>query len=351
MKCLKDRQKNFLEVLFKYMKVNSSNITYKSGTKNYKYQNFTGLFSYKNLNNIFSRNKQTLQKNLTAIRRVKPGVYGTECAGSIALSDFEKQFTPEELTKIHNKGLSTNIDAWADALLKSSADNPLSTSSVYDCSVLYAFNDKKNTHFLYHSYFDVGRDFFESILKTFMPENYSKACIIAGDSNWWERHSQTIPQMFKALKGLNKNAIVNVFHVNSELPEIVGYKGSVFEIPNRRTALGLSDKGQASFEICDIKSNNILGQINYQAITSKKTELLRKYFEEQNFDKEILKILNKLLDERLIKIKRIEACKTLEELNRLINDKETFNQLQFLNAFNIQKQKILTALQGKGKSP
>ena len=58
----------------------------------------------------------------------------------------------------------------------------------------------------------------------------------------------------------------------------VGHNGSIFEIPNRRTALGLNDAGQASFKICDLKLNNILGEIDYNTNSSLRIAVLRNFF-------------------------------------------------------------------------
>ena len=67
----------------------------------------------------------------------------------------------ETLDKLYKRGLSTNTEGWSDCFLKSGADNPLSTSSVYDCSVMYLFNKDTNTHFLYHSYYKKNQDEFD----------------------------------------------------------------------------------------------------------------------------------------------------------------------------------------------
>ena len=81
--------------------------------------------------------------------------------------------------------------------------------------------------------------------------------------------SKTLTQMLKALKTNTQNAEVNIYHYNSELPEIVGYKGNVFEIPNARTALGFNDKGQASFKICDLQIENLNSELNTNVLQPK----------------------------------------------------------------------------------
>ena len=148
-------------------------------------------------------------------------------------------------------------------------------------------------------------------------------------------------ERIKALKINTKNADVNIYHYNSELPEIVGYKGNVFEIPNARTELGLSDKGQASFKICDLQIENLLSELNTKCTSTENIETLRKIYKKLGYDKEILKILDKLLDERAGKIKEMESCKTIEELNSLINSYPQNERLKYFNAMESQRNRIL----------
>lgn len=326
------------------MKISSYNTDYRiklNKIQNNKTPNFSGLFPKGLLKDIFCKQKNSFAGGLSKIKNIHPGAYGTECKHSIPLSDFNDQFNSKDLEKLYKKGLSTNTNAWADCFLISSADKPLSTSSVYDCSVLYLFNEKNNTHFLYHSYFNADEKLFQFLIKTFMPEGFTRAGIVPGDKSWSVRHKQTIPTMFNVLRKNNKKASITVYHDSSSLPEIVGHNGSIFEIPNRRTALGLNDAGQASFKICDLKLNNILGEIDYNTNNSLRIAVLRNFFAEKKYDNEILKVLNNLLDKRQEIINKIEACKTQEELELLLKPLDYQEKLKYIKPVYIQKQKLL----------
>ena len=329
------------------MKITDCNIYLHSRYKKYKAQVYPFPSFGINLKNsilkdVFLRQTSGAKKSLSRIKNIHPGEYGTECTGSLPLENFEEQFGLKELKNIYKKGFSTNTEGWANCFLKSDAQKPLSTSSVYDCSVLYLFNEKTNTHFLYHAYFNTDKNLFDFLIKTFMPEGFSKACIVPGDANWSASHSETLPEMFAALKCNNKNAQINVFHYSSKLPEIVGHKGKVFEILNNRTCIGLGDKGQASFKICDLRYDDIFGAIDYKAVSSKKIALFRQFFAEQKYDNEVLKILNTLLDKRQAVISKIEACTTIEKLDSFLKSFNYTERLKYCNAIELQNQKILS---------
>ena len=321
----------------------SANYTYPSYNANRLKNNSTPSFgiSFKPelLKDLFVKN--TPLHGVSKIKNVHAGEFGTVCKGSKPLKNFEESIGSTELKKLYKKGLSTNTEGWANCFLKSSAENPLSTSSVYDCSVMYLFNEKSKTHFLYHSFFDTTKTAFDYLIKTFMPEGFTKANLVTGYAKWYPKHGETLTQMIKALKINTKNADVNIYHYNSELPEIVGYKGNVFEIPNARTELGLSDKGQASFKICDLQIENLLSELNTKCTSTENIETLRKIYKKLGYDKEILKILDKLLDERAGKIKEMESCKTIEELNSLINSYPQNERLKYFNAMESQRNRIL----------
>ncbi len=248
------------------------------------------------LADIFVKQKDSV-KNITKIKKLHAGKFGTECKNSIPLANFEEMFGLKELEKLYKKGLSTNTEGWADAFLKAKADRPLSTSSVYDCSVMYLFNKDTNTHFLYHSQFNKDKTAFDTLIKTFMPEGFTKADILPGINKWYARHWETLPKMLQALKENNKNAIVNVHHYSSKMPEVVGYNGNLYEIPNHRIEMGFYDKGQASFKICDMKANSLLEEVKYNSKTLAKIAVTRELYAQKGYNAEILKILNRLLDE------------------------------------------------------
>ena len=174
-----------------------------------------------------------------------------------------------------------------------------------------------------------------------MPEGFTKADILPGDRKWYMRHWETLPQMLKALKASGQKAEIDVHHYSSQLPEIVGYNGNLYEIVNRRTALGLSDKGQASFRVCDLRVNSLVGEIDFNACTTKKIALQRKRFAAEKYDPEVIKILNNLLDKHEGKVKQIEVCNTPEELDAVIKSFNATELYKFARALGIQKQKIL----------
>ena len=274
------------------------------------------------ITDIFEKHKDCFSKSISKIEKLHPGEYGTECKNSIPLKNFEEQFDAEKLKELYKSGFSTNTEGWADCFLKSSADNPLSTSSVYDCSVMYLYNKNTNTHFLYHSFYNTSQKYFDFLIKNFMREGFTKADILPGDSNWYARHKETLPRMLKAIKNNNENAIIKIRHYSSKLPEIVGYKGNLFEIPNSRTYWGFSDKGQASFKICDIRAKELIFKIKYSSIIPERLEIQRKLYEQEGYDKEISKVINKLIDEQKEKI--------LEESKAVSNDKTNKNFLSNL---------------------
>ena len=254
------------------------------------------------LTDIFVKSRPNPAVGITEIKKVRGGEFGTECKNSIPLKNFEEQFESSKLAKLKEKGISTNTEGWSDSFLKSSADNPISTSSVYDCSVMYLFNKDTNTHFLYHSYFNNKQDKFNELIKTFMPEGFSNADILPGSPNWYKRHAVTMPEMLKAIKENNKNAVINIRNYSSKMPEVVGYKGQLFEIPNFRISMGFNNKGQASFKICDLKAQNLMEEIEDNATTPRRIAIIRYIYEQMGLDNEVLKIINTKLDQILEKL-------------------------------------------------
>lgn len=254
------------------------------------------------LTDIFVKSRLNPAVGITEIKKVRGGEFGTECKNSIPLKNFEEQFELSKLAKLKEKGISTNTEGWSDSFLKSSADNPISTSSVYDCSVMYLFNKDTNTHFLYHSYFNNKQDKFNELIKTFMPEGFSNADILPGSPNWYKRHAVTMREMLKAIKENNDKAVVNIRNYSSVMPEIVGYKGQLYEIINYKVALGFRDKGQASFKICDLKAQNLMEEIEDNATTPRRIAIIRYIYEQMGLDKEVLKIINTKLDQILEKL-------------------------------------------------
>lgn len=247
------------------------------------------------LTDVFVKQSFSSENGVYKIINVHPGKFGTECKYSVPLQCFEEQFGIKELNKLFRNGLSTNTEALSDAFLKSCADNPLSTSSVYDCSVMYVYNEKTNTHFLYHSAFQKVENDFMNLLKTFMPEGFTAAEILPGINKWCNRHKITLPEMLKALRKSNPNANINVRHYSTKMPEIVGYKGRLYEIENERVAHGFHDRGQASFQICDLRVMKFIDEIKHCGNNPKKINAMKIFYLQSDFDSEILKTIDFIL--------------------------------------------------------
>ncbi len=253
-------------------------------------------FRSKELKDIFLKLNSN-SESIRSIKNVKPGLYGTKCSGSKALPDFWDEVINEDYEQICARGFSTNIGGWADCVLKSKLDNPLSTSGVFDCSVLYLFNKNANTHLLYHSYYNAPEKDLKKLIKTFMKEGFSGAAIVPGDKYWYKRHDFTLKTMFNVLKNLNRSAKINIFHFSSQYPEIVGYKGNMFEISNNQYQYYAS-KGQASFKISNLRVSDMFDKIEYESTSPENVKYLRKEFEKEGYDEEILKVINNILDEK-----------------------------------------------------
>ena len=276
--------------------------------------NFKAGLNLKVLRDIFVKNKG---QGLAKLVDIHSGPYGTQCKGSIPLSNFFKLFpNRHELANVIKKGLSTNDQGFAYSFLKTSGNNPVSTSYVQDCSVVYLYNKNVNKHFLYHMYPTVDKKELEYMIKTFMKEGYTKASIVPGTNNWTEVHKNYLPMVSQTLKKCCPRAIINLYHNTSKTPEIVGYKGAMFQIDSNIFA----NWGQSTFKISDIATYNTLIKIHY-ADSIEELQKIRKYFNKQKYDVEIKKVLNTLIDERQNGIKRIQSCKSLEELDKFLASK------------------------------
>ena len=199
---------------------------------------------------------QHSESGLSEIKNVRQGRFGSICDGSKPLKPFMELFHSETFfqKRILKKGLSTPTDAGAPAFLKSKANNPLSTSEVHDCSVAYFYNQVNNTHFLYHIHPNQDERMIKRYIRDFMPEGFQKACIIPGRNYWTVTHKETLPIIFNAIKSINPKSHVEVFHYSTEMPEIVGYRGSVYEILNKNYYQFMrKEDGQATFKITDTK--------------------------------------------------------------------------------------------------
>lgn len=253
-------------------------------------------FKPKELRDIFQKFRDP-SDTIKSIRNVKPGEYGTICHGSKPLSEFFDAVIDEDYDQICARGISTNTGGWANCVLKSKSDNPLSTSCVFDCSVLYLFNRETNTHMLYHSYYDAPEKDLKLLIKTFMKEGFSGASIVPGDKCWSERHRFTLHSMLNVLKKINRSAKINIFHFSSQYPEIVGYKGDMFEIANNQYKY-FRNHGQASFKISNLLISDLFDRIEYECVSPEKVKFVREKYEEDGYDEEIMKVINYLLEIR-----------------------------------------------------
>ena len=236
------------------------------------------------IKNFFAK---TGDKGLTKLKNIKKGKYGTKCNGSKPLTDFAKAFKNQKEYEIAvQKGRSTNTNAFAFSFLKSKSDRPLSTSGVYDCSTIYFYNDKTKTHALYHYYPETSKSEFEYMIKILMPEGYTKANIVPGIPDWINTQKQYLPEVFDTIKEISPKCKIDVFHNMSKEPEIVGYKGIMYQIKNKN-----HPSGQATFKISDSRKDTTLIDIHYaESIEDLNTEKER--INRTNFNKELKAILN-----------------------------------------------------------
>ena len=256
------------------------------------------------------------------------GEYGTTCKDSQPLSNFFGQFkSKKEIQNIKKLGLSTNDAGCAYSFLKSKADRPLSTSFVHDCSVMYLYNERKNTHFLYHIHKDEKEEEILAIINLFMPEGYSHASIVPGDKYWADTHRRYLPEVYSAIKKGASNVKVSVFHCSSERPEIVGYKGKMYEIPNKFYSkpyiekFSQGDRGQATFSIRDFRIYTTLYNANSSNSISDLQKNIYEIKHSSQYTPELRQILYKIINERIDSLKELENLKTKSEFEEFIKQK------------------------------
>lgn len=300
----------------------NNNKTYCHNNVHKKEQNFCAKRPTTTLKDIFTRK---ITKGLTSITEIKAGEFGTICKGSIPLSNFFRETDKRKIPNLMRRGLSTNNTGGAYSFLKSSADNPISTSFVQDCSVMYLYNKADNTHFIYHIYREVKRKELDFLIKHFMPNGYSNAAIVPGSKYFKYEHERYLSDIFEAIRTNNPNAKINVYHFSSRSPEIVGYKGMVYEIPNKAISEQIKngadpyfmrDLPQATFKIQDIRVSPDLYDLSC-CNDSKSVNEMKQKIKKSKYDREIKQVFYNILDARLADIQRIENCSTMEELDGL----------------------------------
>lgn len=301
-------------------------------------------FKLKNLSlaDIFVRGNLGLYR----ITGIKPGkLGGTICKGSVPMRNFWSNFTKDEVEKLKKKGRSTNKDGFPSCFLKTKSNVPISTSFIHDCSAMYLYNKKTKTHMLYHAAYNVSKDTLDSVMKILMPESFTTGIIVPGSSDWYDRHEDNLNNMFELMKKHNPDAKVNVYHDSSWFPEVVGYEGEVFEIPNKDVIeqrkqgyTTFDDYGQASFRIVDAQSYNTFDKIVYNCNYSTDGEVLKKEFKKR-FPKEMFKPLANRVDEKVKILKEIETCNDLEILEGVEKLLKDFNG--FKEALRSRYEKLL----------
>ena len=272
-------------------------------------------------------------ESISEIKDIKSGILGgTICAGSRKLSDFFSKFTYMQKKELLKKGQSTNNEGYPHSFLKDDANIPLSTSFVHDCSALYLFNKKTNTHALYHAAPDCEKQELDMIVQSLMPEGYTHATIIPGANDFVEFHPHNMNNMFDILKQHNSESIISVRHYASYYPEIVGYKGNVYQISNENVANKikrapstpkelylLSDRGQASFKILDLQGYNTFDDVHYDCNSLNDVKWIKKTFAERNYPQKVLELLNIYVEKRMELINKVSKM----SLDEIIKAKKT----------------------------
>ena len=289
-------------------------------------QNKKPAFCAKNARTILKKISFTNKgKELTSITEISAGKFGTVCKGSIPLSNFFRQIDKIKIPILKYTGISTNDNGYAYCFLKSSANKPISTSFVQDCSVMYLYNQTDNTHFMYHIYKDVQYEELKFLIKQFMPNGYGNASIIPGNALYKYEHELYLNKVFDTIKTNNPDAKINVYHFSSKSPEIVGYRGMVYEIPNKTilqhikngaNPYFIKDLSQATFKIQDIRVSPDLYNLS-RCNDFESIKVMKEKIKKAKYDREIKKVFFNILDARWADIQRIENCSSMEELYSL----------------------------------
>ncbi len=323
---------------------NNYKFGYSNNQNKILYKNFS-LFDFKYRINNTSKPIKSIKK----ISHIEPkDMEGTRCEGSIPLKNFWDFFVKSK--KIKHFGFSTNKDGYGNSFLKANAWNPISTSYVHDCSVMYLYNKKTQTHALYHALPDCTEKYLSFIIKTLMPEGFSMGAIIPGDSFFYAEHYHNMNNMLKLMKNFSPKAIVNVYHSTLKYPEIVGMNGDVFQIPNKEVQKQIKsgeshicDFGQASFKIIDLMANNTFEKIFYCCKNLNDLQLLKKKFKKQNYPIEVKKILYHEIDEKKNNIIQVGNKKVCNKPNFCQGLKYRFISMSLNIMYYIDKFKSNTA--------
>ena len=309
-------------------------------------------FGYAKLKHLYTKDffvKNDLKlASLSEIKDIAPVAFaGTKCRGAIMLKDFWDTIAPKNLKKkfiLSRQGLSTNKNGFADSFLKTQAHKPISTSFVHDCAVMYLYNDKTKTHAMYHAAPSTKVKRLNFFIKTLMPEGFTHASIVPGDYSFYKEQEPNMKNMFKLLKQNNPSSVVNVFYGINRFPEIVGYKGQVFQIPNKKVeeqekvTLDVIDNGQASFKIVDTGGYNTFDYIYGECSTPEELDDLKNRFKKDKFPKLMFEIFAKEIDKQKEVLKIIDSSKSLEELN---DWNTVFSENKFKTIFHKKRENML----------
>jgi len=156
-----------------------------------------------------------------------------------------------------------------------------------------------------------------------MPEGYNHAAIVPGNKHFYYVHENYLPKVYDAISDNSPKVKIKAYHFFTQSPEIVGHKGKMYEIPNRKIAeqirsgvdpYYIEDSPQATFKIQDMKIHSELYRLsccdNYESVN-----LMKEKIKSKAIDNEIKKIFERILNNRLNNIRKIEQCVTIEELN------------------------------------
>ena len=135
-------------------------------------------------------------------------------------SKAAKSFKPFINEQTLNKGLSTKPNIGGVSLI-GRYDQPIGTSGVGDCAVIFMYDSKKNIHSFYHSYSFTSIDEIRSNLSKIMPEGFDRIIIVPGSN---PNTAKTASNLFAAAKDINKDAIVEFKHSDVMLEQAKRYE-------------------------------------------------------------------------------------------------------------------------------
>ena len=306
------------------------------------------LRAIKTLKDIYIKNRAAIQpakKGIDFITDVRPdelGLGGTRCNESTPLKNFWTRFSLHEQEVLRRQGISTNVLREPRSFVKTSAEKPISTSGVCDCSALYLYNAKTKTHTMYHAAPDVSKKELDTSIRDLMSEGVTHGVIIPGRAEFHEEHVRNMNNMFDLLKKYNPNVKVNVKHTSEYVTEIVGYRGDVFENSFTQACrsninLEVGEGAFATFKVVDMQGYNTFDKILFDANTLKEATQLKLWFKKQDFPKECLDVFMHKLDERVKYLKDISKIQTVEALDKY---KKTCPE-GFSSAIRARKSEIL----------